>query len=116
MLEQKIGISIIVPIYNVEPYLHRCVGSILTQDYTKLEIILVDDGSPDNCGAICDEYAGKDRRVKVIHQKNRGLFSLCIALMKYYILSGASNPSRSMHCSSTRLVRSSRAIQDALCS
>lgn len=66
-------VSIVVPIYNVEPYLYRCVNSILEQDYTTLEVILVDDGSPDNCGAICDEYSQLDSRVKVIHKKNGGL-------------------------------------------
>lgn len=66
-------ISIIVPVYKVEPYLRKCVDSILAQTYRNLEIILVDDGSPDNCGAICDEYAGKDSRVKVIHKENGGL-------------------------------------------
>lgn len=65
-------ISIIVPVYHVEEYLNRCVDSILTQTYTDFELILVDDGSPDNCGAICDEYAHKDARVHVIHQKNSG--------------------------------------------
>ena len=55
-------ISIIVPVYKVEPYLHRCVDSILNQTFTDFELILVDDGSPDNCGAICDEYAAKDSR------------------------------------------------------
>lgn len=66
-------ISIIVPIYKVEPWLRRCVDSILSQTYSDLEIILVDDGSPDNCGAICDEYATIDSRVKVIHKPNGGL-------------------------------------------
>lgn len=66
-------ISIIVPVYNVEKYLPKCVDSILGQTYTNLEIILVDDGSPDNCGKICDEYAKKDKRIKVIHKKNGGL-------------------------------------------
>lgn len=65
-------ISVIVPIYNVEKYLHRCVDSILKQTYGDLEIILVDDGSTDNCGKICDEYAKKDRRIKVIHKENGG--------------------------------------------
>lgn len=68
-------ISVIVPIYKVEPYLRQCVDSILAQTYRDLEIILVDDGSPDNCGRICDEYAKKDPRVVVIHQKNSGLSS-----------------------------------------
>lgn len=66
-------ISVIVPIYKVEPYLRKCVDSILAQTYSNLEVILVDDGSPDNCGAICDEYAVKDARVKVIHKTNGGL-------------------------------------------
>ena len=65
-------ISVIVPVYKVEPYIHRCVDSILEQTYQNLEIILVDDGSPDNCPAICDEYAAKDKRVKVIHKPNGG--------------------------------------------
>ena len=67
------GISIIVPVYNVEPYIHRCIDSILNQTFTNFELILVDDGSPDNCGKICDEYARKDNRVHVIHQENSGL-------------------------------------------
>ena len=66
-------ISVIVPVYKVEPYLRRCVDSILAQTYTNLEVILVDDGSPDSCGAICDEYAAKDNRVRVIHKHNGGL-------------------------------------------
>lgn len=66
-------ISVIVPIYNVEQYLERCVNSICNQTYKNLEIILVDDESPDNCGKMCDEFALKDSRVKVIHQKNKGL-------------------------------------------
>lgn len=66
-------ISVIVPIYNVEKYICRCVDSILNQTFTDFECILVDDGSPDNCGRICDEYAKKDRRVKVVHKKNGGL-------------------------------------------
>ena len=66
-------ISVIVPVYNVEKYLPRCIDSILNQTYKNLEIILVDDGSPDNCPAICDEYATKDSRIKVVHKKNGGL-------------------------------------------
>lgn len=66
-------VSIIVPIYKVEPYLRRCIDSITSQTYTNLEIILVDDGSPDNCPQICDEYAGKDKRIVVVHKKNGGL-------------------------------------------
>ena len=66
-------ISIIVPIYKVEPYLNKCVQSIVDQAYRDLEIILVDDGSPDNCPAICDAWAAKDSRIKVIHKENGGL-------------------------------------------
>ena len=65
-------ISVIVPVYKAEQYLVRCVESIRNQTFSDLEIILVDDGSPDNCGAICDEYARKDSRIKVIHRKNGG--------------------------------------------
>lgn len=65
-------ISIIVPVYKAEQYLRPCIDSILAQTYTDFELVLVDDGSPDNCGAICDEYATKDSRVKVIHQRNQG--------------------------------------------
>lgn len=66
-------ISVIVPVYKVESYLCQCVDSILAQTYHNLEIILVDDGSPDHCGVICDEYAAKDPRIKVIHKENGGL-------------------------------------------
>lgn len=66
-------ISVIVPCYKVERYLPKCIESILFQTYTNLEIILVDDGSPDNCGKMCDEYATQDSRIKVIHKKNGGL-------------------------------------------
>ena len=65
-------ISIIVPIYNVEAYLAKCINSIINQTYGNLEIFLVDDGSPDRCGLICDEYAKQDARIKVIHKKNGG--------------------------------------------
>lgn len=66
-------ISVIVPIYNVEEYLDRCVESIVNQTYKHLEIILVDDGSPDNCSQMCDEWAEKDNRIKVVHKGNGGL-------------------------------------------
>lgn len=66
-------ISIIVPIYNVEKYLNRCIESIVNQTYQNLEIILVDDGSPDQCPEICDQWALKDSRIKVVHKENGGL-------------------------------------------
>lgn len=66
-------LSVIVPVYKVEKYIHKCVDSILNQTFSDFELILVDDGSPDNCGRICDEYAAKDSRVRVIHKKNGGL-------------------------------------------
>lgn len=65
-------ISVIIPVYNVERYLERCIQSIISQTYNDLEIILIDDGSPDRCPQICDEYAEKDSRIKVIHKKNAG--------------------------------------------
>lgn len=68
-------ISVIVPVYNVEKYLPRCIDSILAQTFTDFELILVDDGSPDRCGEICDEYAEKDSRVRVIHKANGGVSS-----------------------------------------
>jgi glycosyltransferase involved in cell wall biosynthesis len=68
-------ISVIVPIYGVEQYLDKCINSILNQSYTNLEIILVDDGSPDKCGEICERYALKDKRIHVIHKENGGLSS-----------------------------------------
>lgn len=66
-------VSIIVPVYKVEKYLEKCIESILAQTYKNIELILVDDGSPDNCPSICDRYAGKDSRVIVIHKQNGGL-------------------------------------------
>ena len=66
-------ISVIVPVYKVEQFLHRCVDSILCQSFQDFELILVDDGSPDNCGALCEAYAAQDSRICVIHQKNGGL-------------------------------------------
>lgn len=66
-------ISIIVPCYNVEVYLNKCVDSLIAQTYRNIEIILVDDGSPDDCGKMCDEYSAMDTRIKVIHKKNGGL-------------------------------------------
>lgn len=66
-------VSVIVPIYKVEKYLEKCINSIISQTYTNLEIILVDDGSPDNCGKICESFKNKDSRIKVIHKENQGL-------------------------------------------
>ena len=68
-------ISVIVPVYNVEQYLDRCINSIVKQTYSNLEIILIDDGSPDKCPQMCDEWAKSDSRIKVIHKKNGGLSS-----------------------------------------
>ena len=68
-------VSIIIPIYNVEKYLSRCVASVLQQTLSNIEMILVDDGSPDKCPSICDQYKEKDSRIKVIHKKNGGLAS-----------------------------------------
>ena len=76
------NISVVIPIYNVEKYLRRCVDSVINQTYSSLEIILVDDGSPDQCPAICDEYAEQDKRIKVIHKTNGGLASARNAGMK----------------------------------
>lgn len=67
--------SVIVPIYNIEKYLSRCIDSVLTQTFEDFELILVDDGSPDNCPDICDEYAKKDGRITVVHKENGGLVS-----------------------------------------
>lgn len=66
-------ISIIIPVYKVELYLPKCLDSVINQTYQNLEIILVNDGSPDRCGVICEEYAAKDKRIKVINQENQGL-------------------------------------------
>lgn len=68
-------ISIIIPVYNVEKYLRRCIDTVVNQTYKILEIILIDDGSTDNSGKICDEYAAKDNRIKVIHKQNGGVSS-----------------------------------------
>lgn len=74
-MDQNVLVSIIVPVYNVEAYLRRCVDSILEQTYHNLEVILVDDGAKDSSGTICDEYAARDLRVRVIHKENGGLSS-----------------------------------------
>jgi Glycosyltransferases involved in cell wall biogenesis len=72
-MEKQPKISVIVPAYNVEKYLYRCVESILGQTFSDFELLLVDDGSPDNCGKICDECLKKDKRIRVFHQQNMGL-------------------------------------------
>lgn len=74
-LQNRTLISIIVPIYKVEDFIHTCIQSILNQTYTNWELILVNDGSPDNCPQICDDYAAKDQRIKVIHKSNGGVAS-----------------------------------------
>ena len=66
-------VSVIVPVYKTEKFIHRCIDSVLNQTYSNWEMILVDDGSPDACGQICDSYAEKDGRIHVIHQENQGL-------------------------------------------
>ena len=66
-------VSLVIPVYGVEKYIHQCLDSIINQTFTDFEVILVDDGSPDNCPQICDEYAQKDSRIKVIHKKNGGV-------------------------------------------
>ena len=81
-------ISVIIPVYNVEKYLRKCLDSILKQTYKDVEIILVDDGSKDASGAICDEYANTDVRIKVLHKENGGVSSarnvgLCLATGEY---------------------------------
>ena len=66
-------VTVVIPVYNVEAYLDRCVQSVVNQTYKNLEIILIDDGSPDNCPAMCDAWAQKDKRIKVVHKENAGL-------------------------------------------
>ena len=72
---EKALITVVIPVYNVEDYLAKCIDSVLSQSYSFLEIILVDDGSTDSCGQMCDKYAEKDKRIKVIHKSNGGLSS-----------------------------------------
>lgn len=73
MNEKMAKISVIIPVFNVERYINRCIESVVGQTYKKLEIILVDDGSPDHCPAICDKWARKDKRIQVVHKENGGL-------------------------------------------
>ena len=72
-MEQDPLVSIIIPVYKVEKFLDECVASVVAQTYANLEILLVDDGSPDNCPAMCDAWAARDPRVRVIHKPNGGL-------------------------------------------
>ena len=76
-------VSIVIPIYNVEKYIHKCIESVLGQTYKNLEIILVEDGSPDRCPSICDKYAQEDKRIKVVHKKNGGLSDARNAAVSY---------------------------------
>ena len=76
-------ISIIIPVYKVEPYIKKCLDSVITQTHTNLEILLINDGSPDNCGEICDEYTIKDSRIKVFHKENGGLSSALNVGLEY---------------------------------
>lgn len=73
MIKNNPKISVIVPIYNAEKYLHRCIDSILNQTFTDFEVLLINDGSTDSSGSICDEYAKKDSRVRVFHKENGGV-------------------------------------------
>ena len=75
MLNKQVKISIIVPVYKVEQYLSKCIESILAQTFQNWELLLIDDGSPDNSGKICDEYALKDSRIRVFHKENGGVSS-----------------------------------------
>ena len=81
---EKPLVSVIVPVYNVEAYLDNCINSVINQTYSNWELILVNDGSPDNCPAICDNFAIKDERIKVIHKENGGLSSARNAALEIY--------------------------------
>lgn len=74
-MDNQPKISVIVPVYNIEKYLRRCIDSMLAQTFTDFEVLLIDDGSIDASGLICDKYAEKDERVRVFHQKNGGVSS-----------------------------------------
>ncbi|MDE7337465.1 MAG: glycosyltransferase, partial [Clostridia bacterium] len=74
-MKENIKFSVVVPVYNIEKYLKKCIDSLISQTYSNLQIILVDDGSTDSSSAICDEYAIKDERITVVHKENEGLIS-----------------------------------------
>ena len=89
-MEQEPLVSIIIPVYKVEKFLDECVKSVVAQTYRNLEILLVDDGSPDNCPAMCDAWAARDPRIRVIHKPNGGLsdarnYGLCHAQGEYIL-------------------------------
>ena len=114
-------ISVIVPVYKVEPYLRRCIDSILAQTYTDFELILVDDGSPDNCDRICDEYAEKDSRIRVIHKENGGLSSarnagISEAKGEYLCFIDSDDCVSPMYCSLLLKAAAENACQIAACS
>ena len=74
MTDQTV-VSVVIPVYGVEPYLDHCIRSVVEQDYERLDIVVVDDGSPDDCPQMCDEWAARDPRIRVVHKKNGGLAS-----------------------------------------
>lgn len=82
-MENNILFHVYVPVYKVEPYIRECIDSVLSQTYRNFKLVLVDDGSPDSCGQICDEYASRDDRVFVIHQENKGLMAARQAALKW---------------------------------
>ena len=82
-MEQEPLVSIIIPVYKVEKFLDECVASVAAQTYANLEILLVDDGSPDNCPAMCDAWAARDPRIRVIHKPNGGLSGIAEAIGAY---------------------------------
>ncbi len=110
-------ISVIVPVYNMEKYLARCIDSILAQSYGNIEIILVDDGSKDSSPQICDQYAQRDSRVKVIHQTNGGLSSARNAGLAVFVeLSRLLNPGKHQIVLEGTGEKTTRLIPDSLIS
>ena len=84
VMNKTIKISVIIPVYKVEKYINQCIESVIDQTYDNLEIILIDDGSPDKCPQICDEYANKDKRIIVVHKKMVGLHLLEILVLIWH--------------------------------